>query len=32
VGGVATPAVDATSCTGCGACVAPCPVAAIEVH
>lgn len=26
------PALDAAACTGCGACVAPCPVAAIDVH
>ena len=32
VGGVATPAVDRDRCTGCGACVAPCPVAAVEVR
>lgn len=32
VGGVATPMVDGASCTGCGACVAPCPVSAIEIQ
>ena len=32
VGGVARPTVDAAACTGCGACVAPCPVSAIEIH
>ena len=31
VGGVATPIVDASACTGCGACVAPCPVNAIDM-
>lgn len=31
VGGVADPIIDQSACTGCGACVAPCPVDAIEV-
>ena len=30
-GRVARPEIDLESCTGCGACVAPCPVAAIRV-
>ena len=30
-GRVARPEIDLASCTGCGACVAPCPVAAIRV-
>lgn len=30
-GGVAFSVVDAAQCTGCGACFAPCPVAAIRV-
>lgn len=30
VGG-ARPEIDASACTGCGACVAPCPVAAISL-
>lgn len=29
IGGVPLPEVDNTACTGCGACLAPCPVAAI---
>lgn len=29
--GVPRPLVEAAACTGCGACVAPCPVAAISV-
>lgn len=29
-GGVATPDLDASVCTGCGACVAPCPAGAIS--
>lgn len=32
LGGVATPAIDADACTGCGACVAPCPVDAVTVR
>lgn len=31
LGGPPLPEVDANSCTGCGACVAPCPVAAISL-
>ncbi len=30
VGGVASPDVDFEACTACGACIAPCPVTAIE--
>lgn len=30
-GGAALPLLDATRCTGCGACVAPCPARAIVV-
>ncbi len=30
LGGVALPELDTSLCTGCGACVAPCPVHAIE--
>lgn len=30
-GGIPRPQLNATVCTGCGACVAPCPVAAIAV-
>ncbi len=26
------PAIDSTACTGCGACVAPCPTAAISIE
>lgn len=32
VGGVALPAVDAEACTGCGACVGPCPTRAIAME
>ncbi len=31
LGGIARPTLDEDSCTGCGACVAPCPVDAISV-
>lgn len=31
VGGIANPIIDQESCTGCGACVAPCPVDVVEV-
>ena len=31
LGGISRPELDATPCTGCGACVAPCPVGAIVV-
>ncbi|MFT3760059.1 ferredoxin-type protein NapF [Thauera sp.] len=31
LGGVALPQLDADSCTGCGACFAPCPTRAISV-
>jgi ferredoxin-type protein NapF len=31
-GRVATPMVDGDRCTGCGACVAPCPVQAISIQ
>lgn len=31
LGGAAVPEVDAAKCTACGACVAPCPVAAITL-
>lgn len=30
-GAVARPALDPSTCTGCGECVAPCPVAAVSV-
>ncbi len=32
LGGAATPVIDMETCTGCGACVAPCPVRAVEVR
>lgn len=32
VGGSPLPEIDTAGCTGCGACVAPCPVAAITVR
>lgn len=31
LGGPAQPQVDSTACTGCGACVAPCPAHALKV-
>lgn len=31
LGQVAAPEVDLAACTGCGECVAPCPVAAIQI-
>ena len=31
VGGIARPAIDKAACTGCGACVAPCPVDTVEI-
>lgn len=31
VGGVAHPIIDVSACTGCGACVAPCPVGAVKI-
>lgn len=31
VGGLSLPEIDFSACTGCGACVAPCPVKAISV-
>ncbi len=32
LGGGATPSIDLELCTGCGACVAPCPVKAIAMN
>lgn len=32
LGGVATPALNLDQCTGCGACVAPCPTQAITMR
>jgi ferredoxin-type protein NapF len=32
IGGVALPQVDGDRCTGCGACVAPCPVGAVAMQ
>ena len=32
VGGIALPMVEAALCTGCGACVAPCPVGAVSIR
>lgn len=32
LGGPSVAEIDAASCTGCGACVAPCPVTAISVN
>ncbi|GAB6054484.1 hypothetical protein JCM17960_33040 [Magnetospira thiophila] len=31
VGGHALPEIDQNACTGCGACIGPCPVGAIEL-
>ena len=31
VGGIANPVLDLSSCTGCGACLAPCPTGTIEM-
>ena len=30
IGGVPLPDVDNTACNGCGACIAPCPVSAVQ--
>ncbi|OOZ38606.1 ferredoxin-type protein NapF [Solemya pervernicosa gill symbiont] len=32
IGGVSIPELDQQACSGCGACVAPCPVAALSVQ
>lgn len=32
VGGVANPKIDPSACTGCGACVAPCPTGVITIE
>ena len=32
IGGVALPAIDLSTCTGCGACYAPCPVQALRIQ
>ncbi|MCW8916370.1 MAG: ferredoxin-type protein NapF [Magnetovibrio sp.] len=32
VGGVAHPILDTSTCTGCGACIAPCPVGAVKIQ
>lgn len=32
MGGVANPIIDEKACTGCGACVAPCPVSVITIE
>lgn len=32
LGGIATPQLDLTSCTGCGACLSVCPAQAITIH
>lgn len=31
-GGISFPQIDSNACTGCGACVAPCPTHAIEIQ
>jgi ferredoxin-type protein NapF len=32
VGGAALPLLDETACTGCGECIAVCPVQAVEIE